>query len=78
MVQPRPLFVYFLLVKPTLQFLQQIHVKYVHPVYVTGIRTHNLQNVSLQLRTAFFDQNYQLHLPIWYRLSVRKNKGVEG
>ena len=27
--------------------LQQIYVKKVHPVYGTGIRTHNLRNVSL-------------------------------
>ena len=27
--------------------LQQINVKNVHPVYGTGIRTHDLQNVSL-------------------------------
>ena len=31
----------------SLQFLQQINVKIVHPVYGAGIRTHNLQNVSL-------------------------------
>ena len=35
------------LFKQTLQFLQQIYVKNVHPVYGAGIRTHNLQNVSL-------------------------------
>ena len=27
--------------------LQQINVKKVHPVYATGIQTHDLQNVSL-------------------------------
>ena len=27
--------------------LQQINVKNVHPVYSTGIRTHDLQNLSL-------------------------------
>ena len=37
----------FGLPKQTLQFLQQINVKNVHPVYGAGIRTHNLQNVSL-------------------------------
>ena len=26
-------------------FLQQIYVKYVHLVYVSGIRTHDLQNM---------------------------------
>ena len=40
-------FVHFLSFKQTLQFLQQICVKNVHPVYGHGIRTHNLQNMSL-------------------------------
>ena len=31
----------------TLQFLQQINVKNVHPVYGAGIRTHDLRNMSL-------------------------------
>ena len=35
----------FGLFKQTLQFLQ--YVKNVHPVYGAGIRTHDLQNVSL-------------------------------
>ena len=30
-----------------MQFLQQINVKYVHPVYDAGIRTHDLQISSL-------------------------------
>ena len=30
----------------TLQFLQQINVKNVHPVFSTGIRTHDLQYMS--------------------------------
>ena len=30
----------------SLQFLQQIYVKNVHPVYGAGIRTHNLCNIS--------------------------------
>ena len=46
MGQPRPLFCLFsVFFKQTLQFLQ--YVKNVHPVYGAGIRTHNLQNVSL-------------------------------
>ena len=47
---PTPAFfiVYFGLFKQTpLQILQQINVKNVHPVYGAGIRTHNLQNMSL-------------------------------
>ena len=36
-----------LLFKQTLQFLQQINVKNVHPVYGTGIPTHNLRDMSL-------------------------------
>ena len=40
-------FVYFRLFNQTLQFLQQINVKNVHPVHGTGIRTHNLSNMSL-------------------------------
>ena len=35
--------VYFCLFKQTLQFLQQIKVENVHPVYGAGIWTHNLQ-----------------------------------
>ena len=31
----------------SLQFLQQINVKNVHPVHGAGIRNHNLRNVSL-------------------------------
>ena len=31
----------------SLQFLQQIYVNNVHPVYSAGIQTHDLQNVSL-------------------------------
>ena len=38
------IFVFF---KQTLQFLQQINVKDVHPVSGTGILTHNLQIKSL-------------------------------
>ena len=38
------IFVFF---KQTLQFLQQINVKNVHPVHGAGIRTHDLQNTSL-------------------------------
>ena len=37
----------FVLFKQTLQFLQQIYVKNVHPVYGAGIQTHDLRNVSL-------------------------------
>ena len=33
--------------KQTLQFLQQIKVKNIHLVYGTGIRTRDLQNMSL-------------------------------
>ena len=48
MGHPRPLFslssVFF---KQTLQFLQQINVKNVHPVYDTGIRTLDRQIASL-------------------------------
>ena len=45
--QPRPLFIYFRRFKHTLQILQQINVKNVHPVYGVGIGTHNLWNMSL-------------------------------
>ena len=38
---------YFHLFKQTLQFLQQINGKNVHPVNGAGIRTHNLRNMSL-------------------------------
>ena len=46
MGHPRPLFRLFsVFFKQTLQFLQ--YVKNVHPVYGAGIRTHDLQNMSL-------------------------------
>ena len=44
---PGLFFVYFRLFKQTLQFLQQIYVKNVHPVYGAGILTHDLQDLSL-------------------------------
>ena len=37
----------FVLFKQTIQFLQRIYLKNVHPVYSPRIRTHNLWNVSL-------------------------------
>ena len=37
----------FRLLKQTLQLLQQIYKKNVHPGYRTGIRTHNVQDLSL-------------------------------
>ena len=44
----RPLFhFYFRLFKHKLQFLQQINVKNVRPVYGAGIRIHDLWNMSL-------------------------------
>ena len=47
MGQPRPLFCLFLVFfKQKIQFLQQINVKNVHPVYGTGIQTHDLLNMS--------------------------------
>ena len=36
----------FSVFKQTLQFLQQINVKNVHPLYSAGIQTHNLSNMS--------------------------------
>ena len=39
--------IYFRLFEHRLQFLQKINVKNVHPVYGTGIQTHNLWNMSL-------------------------------
>ena len=49
MGHPQPFFVYFRRFKQTLQFLHIIYVKkcYDHPVYSTGIQTHNLRNTSL-------------------------------
>ena len=40
---PALFLIYFCLFTQTLQFLQQIYVKNVHPVYCAGIGTHNLQ-----------------------------------
>ena len=47
MGQPRPLlsFIFDLFKQTSLQFLQQIYVKNVHPVYGAGIRTHDLRNL---------------------------------
>ena len=52
LIGPTPasfLFIFGLLKQTLLQFLKQINVKkcHVHPVYGTGIRTHNLWIVSL-------------------------------
>ena len=46
MAIPGLFFVYFRLFKQTLQFLQQINVKNVHPIYGARIRTHDLQYTS--------------------------------
>ena len=46
MDQPRPLLIYFRLFKLALQFLQQINVENVQPVYSAGIRTRDLWNMS--------------------------------
>ena len=40
-------FIFCLFKQTSLQCLHQIYVKNVHPAYCTGIRTHNLWNVSL-------------------------------
>ena len=40
------LFFMFGLFKQTIQFLQQINVKNIHPIYGAGIRTHDLSNMS--------------------------------
>ena len=47
MDHPRPLFIYFSVFNQRLQFLQQIHVEKVHPVYGAGIQTHELWDTSL-------------------------------
>ena len=47
MAIPGLFFAYFHILKKTLQFFQQIGVKNVHPVYGDGIRTHDLQDMSL-------------------------------
>ena len=41
------LFFVFRLFKQTIQFLQQINVKNIHPVYRAGIQTQDLRNMSL-------------------------------
>ena len=46
MGQPRPLFRLFSVFSKKQYFLQQINVKNVHPVYSTGIQTHNLSDMS--------------------------------
>ena len=49
MEHPRPLFRLFSVFfkEKSMQILQQINVKRVHPVYGLGIRTHDLQIASL-------------------------------
>ena len=44
---PGLFFIYFRLFKHKSQFLQQINVKNVHPVYGAGIRFQDLGNMSL-------------------------------
>ena len=46
---PASFIIYFfgLFKQTSLQFLQQINVKNVHPVYGAGIQTHDLWNMSL-------------------------------
>ena len=44
---PWPLFHLFSSLQKTLQFLQQINVKNIHPVYGAGIQTHDHQMTSL-------------------------------
>ena len=44
MGQPGPSFSFIF--KQTIQFLEQLNVKHVHPVYGTGIQTHDLSNMS--------------------------------
>ena len=45
---PGPFLIYFGLFQTNINtILQQINVKNVHPVYGTGIRTHDLKNMSL-------------------------------
>ena len=57
---PNPLFRLFsVLSKQTLQFLQQIYVKNIHPVYGAGIRNHNLKETSLL-------PNHQTRAPVMF------------
>ena len=44
---PGHFFVHFRSFQTTIEFLQQMYVKNVHPGYGAGIRTHDLWNVSL-------------------------------
>ena len=47
MGNPHPLFHLFSFFQTTLQSLQQINVKNVHPVYGAGIQINDLRNMSL-------------------------------
>ena len=47
MGQLRPLFHFFIFSNTNMQFLQQINVNNVHPVYGARIQTHNLWNMRL-------------------------------
>ena len=47
MVHPRHLFYLFSSFQTNITILQLINVKNVHPVYGTGIQTHDLWNMSL-------------------------------
>ena len=40
-------FIYFRLFEKTLQVLQQINLKNIHPVFGAGIQTHDLKDMSL-------------------------------
>ena len=46
---PSPAFFAFILSFQTIQFFKQKYVNNVHPVYGTGIRTHDFQNMYLLL-----------------------------
>ena len=61
MGRPGLFFVYFRLFKQTPEFLQQIYVKNVHPVYTAGIRTHDLHRCSRPNITLIFFRFLKMH-----------------
>ena len=80
MDQPRPLilFIFCLFKQTSLQFLQQKHVKNVHPLYSAGIRTHDLRKwVSSHNHMPLDNSCLWIYL-LWYKLLISNDKLLRG
>ena len=80
MDQPRPLilFIFCLFKQTSLKFLQQKHVKNVHPLYSAGIRTHDLRKwVSSHNHMPLDNSCLWIYL-LWYKLLISNDKLLRG